>query len=109
MKEGDDDEEEEEDEYNIPKEEQDSEDKRGTSLALPRHPNGKKRFSITFKDVQSPEKLPEGQAPPQKPPRPAPPVPPARSLPKAIPSAQRRVEEEGLGDDWATKPWKEPR
>ena len=109
MNEEDDDGDDEDDNDNNKEEEQDSNDKRGNPLALPLRPNGKKRFRITFKDVQSPEKLPFGQAPPQKPPRPAPPVPPARFLPKAIPSAQRRVEEEGLGDDWATKPWKEPR
>jgi hypothetical protein len=71
-------------------------------LALPASPRdggGKNRFVVTFKDVQSPEK--QAGFVPQQPPQ-------AGRRKRTLPSPARRVEEEGLGDDWATRPWKEP-
>ncbi len=66
--------------------------------ATPRDDGAKNRFVITFKDVVSPEKR-ESFVP----------LPPlAGRRKRTLPSPARRVEEEGLGDDWATRPWKEP-
>ena len=72
-------------------------------LALPASPRdehqpARNRFVISFQDVQSPEKA-EGF-------KPQPPLAGRRK--RALPSPARRVEEEGLGDDWANRPWKEP-
>lgn len=58
----------------------------------------KNRLVVGFEDVVSPEKA-ENFVP--KPPQ-------AGRKRRELPSPARRVEEEGLGDDWATRPWKEP-
>lgn len=72
-------------------------------LALPASPREaeqpRNRFVISFQDVQSPEKA-EGFVP-RRPPL-------AGRKKRALPTPARRVEEEGLGDDWASRPWREP-
>jgi len=94
-------------------------------LALPSSPRRPRRFTVTTMDVCSPEKLPQdGSVPPptlddasaggQEPAHPLPPFPPvapsdAAAAKKPVPSPQRRVEEEGLGEGWASSPWVEPR
>ena len=94
-------------------------------LTLPASPRRPRRCTVTTMDVCSPEKLPQdgSVAPPppddasgegQEPAHPLPPFPPvapsdAAAAKKPVPSPQRRVEEEGLGESWASTPWKEPR
>ncbi len=82
----------------------------------------RRKFRIEFKDVCSPEKrsLPPADAAQdddddkKAPISCAPNCPPSSRFgmhqhkKAAVPSPQRRVQEEGLGDDWASKPWKEP-
>lgn len=106
----------------LPDDEEDGSDSEAKK-ELPTSPRGRRKFTITF-DVCSPEKLPQGvvafpreviadgqQSEPTHSLPPFPPVAPsdAAAAQKPVPSPQRRVEEEGLGDDWAATPWKEPR
>jgi hypothetical protein len=94
-------------------------------LALPASPRRPRRCTVTTMDVCSPEKLlQDGSVVPpppndasaggQEPAHPLPPFPPvapsdAAAAKKPVPSPQRRVEEEGLGESWASTPWQEPR
>lgn len=78
-----------------------------STIEHPNSPSAKQHLMVTFYDIRSPEKE-EGEM-----------SSPAAAVSdkykasehkkKPLNSAQRRVEDEGLGDDWALTPWKEPR